>query len=383
MRRFLGLALTLLLVATAATACLTTPGDTSQISFVSTTTVNGWKYDFYRNAAYPCSISGDQTFVVGTKVGSSPTATAPLWVWMHGGGVGWFDSTGTPQPDSKQMTEQGPSGLQGGITNAGLAAGIRSDPAGFRMLAVSYCNRDLYSGAGEVDPNNPNTNSDGSARTTNGLLATKAAIAFTEATYPTGKYFLAGGSAGSAGAYNVAWAMQESGNAPAGVMGDASVVNVEAGAAANAQGACVDPKFNSGATAIIQQRLEPDLGNISNETDKLVSSGRLTVPLLHIWNHGDTNTCGSTPMACPLRDGSTVTLGVTDCTHQPLAAAITAEGPTSRSLNLPVCVDNDATPNCSLHVVTPHAGLVNTDPASPADYNAAALSWVDARLTDS
>jgi hypothetical protein len=143
MRRFLGLALTLLIVATAATACLTTPGDTSQISFVSTTTVNGWKYDFYRNAAYPCSISGDQTFVVGTKVGSSPTATTPLWVWMHGGGVGWFDSTGTPQPDSKQMTEQGPSGLQGGITNAGLAAGIRSDPAGFRMLAVSYCNRDL------------------------------------------------------------------------------------------------------------------------------------------------------------------------------------------------------------------------------------------------
>jgi hypothetical protein len=303
-------------------------------------------------------------------------------VWLHGGGVGWFDSTGTPQPDTQQMTEQGPSGLQGGITNAGLAAGIRSDSAGFRMLAVSYCNRDLYSGAGEVDPNNPNTNSDGSARTTNGLLATKAAIAFTEATYPTGKYFLAGGSAGSAGSYNVAWAMQESGNAPAGVMGDASVVNVEAGAAANAQGACVDPKFNSGATSIIQQRLEPDLGNIANETDKLVSSGRLTVPLLHIWNHGDTNTCGSTPMACPLRDGSTVTLGVTDCTHQPLAAAITAEGPSSRSLNLPVCVDNDATPNCSLHVVTPHAGLLNTDPASPADYNAAALAWIDARLAD-
>ena len=104
------------------------------------------------------------------------------------------------------MTEQAAAGLQGGITNPGLAAEIRADAAGFRTLAVSYCNRDLYSGTGEVDPNNPNTNADGSARTTNGLLATKAAIAFTEATYPTGKYFVAGGSAGSAGSYNVGFA---------------------------------------------------------------------------------------------------------------------------------------------------------------------------------
>ena len=79
------------------------------------------------------------------------------------------------------------------------------------MLAVSYCNRDIYSGTGQTDPNNPNKNTDGSARTTNGLQATKAAIAFTESTYPTSKYFLAGGSAGSAGAYYVGWSEQLSG----------------------------------------------------------------------------------------------------------------------------------------------------------------------------
>jgi hypothetical protein len=382
MRRVAGFALVVAVVALACAACLQTPGDTSQITFVSTTTVNGWKYDYYRNAAYPCSISGDQTFVIGTKVGSSPAASAPLWVWLHGGGVGFFDTNGTPKPDTSQMTEQSATSLQSGITNAGLATKVQNDAAGFRTLAVSYCNRDIYSGTGQVDPNNPHTNIDGSARTTNGLLATKAAIAFAESTYPTGKYFVAGGSAGSAGSYYVAWSLQLSGNPPAGVVGDASVVNLEQGTAAFEQGACTTSHYNPTQAAIIQQRLDPQIGDPNNEIDRLVASGQLTVPLLHIWNHGDVNTCGAAPMLCPLRDGTSVTMGNTDCDHQPLAAAITAEGPTSASKNLPVCVDADATPDCSLHVVTPHAGLTNTDPASPADYNGAAIAWIDARLLD-
>ncbi len=380
MRRFLSLGLGLALLAVAGTACLTIPGTTSQINLVSSTTVNGWQYDFYRNSAYPCSISGYQTFVVGTKMGSSPTASSPLWVWMHGGGVGYFDSSGTPQPDASEMTENSAASLQATLTNAGLSANVQADPAGFRMLAVSYCNRDIYSGTGQTDPNNPNTNTDGSARTTNGLQATKAAIAFTEATYPTSKYFLAGGSAGSAGAYYVGWSEQLSGNPPAGVVGDASVVNVEEGTAAYQQGVCRNGNFDPNAEPIISQRLDPQIADVNNEVDKLVASGQLTVPLLHIWNHADTNTCGSTPMQCPIRDGSVVTMGATDCDHQPLAAAITAEGPNSTSENLPLCVQLPGTPSCSLHVVTTHAGLTNSDPASPSNYLAAIMTWVDLRL---
>ena len=105
MRRFISLCVALAVVAIGTTACLSLPGDTSHIQLVSTSTVNGWKYDFYRNTAYPCSISGDQTFVVGTKVASSATASVPLWVWMHGGGVGYFDASGTPRPDTSQMSE--------------------------------------------------------------------------------------------------------------------------------------------------------------------------------------------------------------------------------------------------------------------------------------
>jgi hypothetical protein len=103
---------------------------------------------------------------------------------------------------------------------------------------------------------------------------------------------------------------------------------------------------------------------------------------MHIWNHGDSNTCGSVPVTCPLHDGTTATMGITDCIHEPMRRAIAAQGPTSRSTNLPVCVDTDTTPDCSTHVVTTRTGVLNTDPSTPADYLGAIIGWVDARLTD-
>jgi hypothetical protein len=85
-------------------------------------------------------------------------------------------------------------------------------------------------------------------------------------------------------------------------------------------------------------------------------------------------------MQCPRRDGTTVRLGVTDCFHGGMRIASANQGPTSRSKNLPVCVDADPIKDCSLHVVSNQSGLVNTDPASPADYLTAVTSWIDARL---
>ena len=213
------------------------------------------------------------------------------------------------------------------------------------------------------------------------MLSTKAAVQYAHALYPTTKTFLHGGSAGSAGTFGVAWSMQLQGIAPGGVVADASVVNREAFDAAFAQGVCVD-KNDPARLDPVTARVHPALGDIDNEPDKLVADGRLSVPLMHIWNHGDVNTCGSVAISCPLRDGSRVTMGATDCIHEPMRAAIAAQGPVSRSTNLPVCVDNDATPDCSTHVVTNKPGLVNTDPATPADYLGTVMGWVHARLAD-
>jgi hypothetical protein len=371
----------LAVVATACVPPLSTPGNTASVQFLGTTSTGGWQYDSYRNTAYPCSVSGYQTFVIGTKVGSSATAPAPLWAFLHGGGAGYFDANGNPVPSANQKREESVDSLVVHLTNNGLLGKVRADAAGFRTLAVSYCSHDVYAGANSTDPHNPNTTPDGQPRTTNGLLATKAAIAYVKTLYPTTKVFLHGTSAGSAGAYGVAWSMQQEGVAPAGVVADASIINVEALQAGFAAGICTDdndPARLSGIAA----RVHPDLANVDNESDKLVSSGRLTVPLLHIWNHGDQNTCGAAPVACPLRDGTHVTLGINDCIHEPMRRAIAAQGASSRSTNFPVCVDTDATPDCSTHVVTTRPNARNTDPSTPADYLTAMMAWVHARLAD-
>ena len=165
-------------------APLNSPGKTAQIEFVSTATTGGYKFDYYRNLAYPCSISGYQTFVIGTKVGSSATDTRPLWVHMHGGGVGWFNSAGEPQPGPGQKVEEAASGLINRLRDNGVIGRARNDAVGFRFVAVSMCNHDIYAGGDQLDPNNPNKTPDGKPRTTNGMFATKAAIAYAKHAVP-------------------------------------------------------------------------------------------------------------------------------------------------------------------------------------------------------
>ena len=170
------------------------PGATDRIEFIGTTVVDGYSFDQYRNLAYPCLIRGYQTFAIGTKVGSDPNATRPLWVRMHGGGVGWFGPDGSPLPNAAQKSEE-TDVLTNTLTQGGLMARVRSAPAGFRLLSVSMCDHDIYSGGDQPDPNNPNTTPDGKPRTVNGLFATKAAIQLALKKLPTSKFFLHGTSA--------------------------------------------------------------------------------------------------------------------------------------------------------------------------------------------
>jgi hypothetical protein len=380
------LAVVLALALAALTGChpVGEPAKTDQIQFVGTTTVDGYKFDQYRNLAYPCSISGYQTFVIGTKVGSSDTETKPLWVRMRGGGVGYFDSTGEPQPSAGNKSEESAATSISFLNPNGLMELVRNDPLGFRLVSVSMCNHDIYAGGDQPDPNNPNTLPNGEGRTVNGLFATKAAIQFARAKYPTSKFFLQGTSAGSAGSLGVSWGLQEQGIPPAGTIADSGVVNIEWEKARHDQGTCSDfgSDRDAEALAAIRARSQFQLADIKNEPDKLVSRGALKVPLIHIWNSADTNVCGATQMSCPLRDGSTVPMGAANCVHEPLRAAIAGLGAGSPSRNMRVCVSNPpAAGTCTVHVVTTRH-VQNTDPSSPADYNGAILDWVHARLND-
>lgn len=126
----------------------------------------------------------------------------------------------------------------------------------------------------------------------------------------------------------------------------------------------------------------------TNQPDLAVADEPCRTPIMHVWDHGDHNACGATPMLCPTRSGSPVTMGSADCVHEPCGRRSRRAGPRQPLGEHGAVVDDPARPEaCDRHVPTSSGTLVNTDPAFPADYNAAILAWVDAppprRLTTS
>ena len=145
--------------------------------------------DFYRNTAYTCGFSGNYTFLV-VEPRDKPGTEAPLWVFLHGGGAGYFDEQQTykigiaPNTDisrnpSEHNTEKTLEKLRDGqlfyrTTNANgeikNSTITRRIMEGYRILIVSMCDHDLHSGMGTPYLNNPNGGE------VNGLQANMAAI---------------------------------------------------------------------------------------------------------------------------------------------------------------------------------------------------------------
>ena len=200
-----------------------------RIEFVGSSVVDGYKFDQYRNLAYPCSISGYQTFVIGTKVGSSDTETRPLWVRMRGGGVGFFDSAGNPQPSAGNKSEESAATSIRFVTGARAdAAGARATPPAFRLVSVSMCNHDIYAGGDQPDPNNPNTLPDGirphgqrPVRDQGGDPVRAGAVPDRQDLPARDERRLGGGAVGGL------VGLEEQGIPPAGAVADSGVVNLE------------------------------------------------------------------------------------------------------------------------------------------------------------
>ena len=214
-KRSCGLAAAVAIFALVASACI--PRDTTQIALTQESAANAlgltWELDFYRNTAYECGLSGNYTFLVMNPAGD-PDAEAPLWVYLHGGGVGYYDDTGTYVAVKNQtentfnheetftdlFTDQVVRHSFNTNTNQPIDSTLkRRIEEGYRVLAVSMCDHDLYSGLGTPYPNNPNPDAE-----VNGLEATMAAIDYTAANYATTHVFAHGTSAGSIGAWSLA-----------------------------------------------------------------------------------------------------------------------------------------------------------------------------------
>ncbi|MCO5328000.1 MAG: hypothetical protein M9964_13265 [Solirubrobacterales bacterium] len=369
--------------AAAAQAPLDSAGKVDGIQLVDTTTTqDGVKWDFFRNLDYPCSISGYQTFAVGTAAGSDPSAPAPLWVRMRGGGVGYFNAAGQPQPSAGNKTENDFDTLIGFTEGNDLNQRISALPAGFRTVSVSMCSHDIYAGGDQVDPNNPNLTPDGQPRHTNGLFATKAAIRYVQEHYPTTRTFLHGTSAGSAGTFSVAYSLQLEDRPVSGYVADSGAPNPANEIDQNNAGtSCAR---GTEALAAISARIHPDLAG--HPPDQLIGNGDSTAPVFNIWNKNDTNACGDEQLPCTMSDGSTQVLSGSECREARVSEAIRALPPDRNSVDLKVCVANNNGPpgNCLRHVVTTVKPSVypNTAPGGPADFNGAIVDWVGQRLAD-
>ncbi len=363
------------------------PDPTAQIVKVAEATQAGYHAEFYENRAYTCGVSGYQTFVVAWRVGVPTDEPRPLWVRLHGGGVGAFNDAGEYVPqfwfpeslDQETFDELGTFGLGGG-----LMARIRAHPAGFRVVIPSMCDHDLYGGIGNDDPNNPfSPDENGNTRATDGLLATEAAVDFARAQLATTATFVHGTSAGSAGAFHLAYALEGGGDPVTGIIMDSGVNDHTANAAFEAYveqnpGTCSDAGFATYDYDAMRARFAHLLQPIW-EAAYTVEHGLFSTPVFHLWDRRDPNLCADTPIPYVDDDGTQKVLGAADLPHEDLAAAIVAHPPggPGASTNLRVCTENDPDP-CGAHI--PSGKSNSTDADTGLDINQQIVDWVDDRL---
>jgi len=360
------------------------PFTTERIELVDTATVEGFTIEFYRNLSYTCGMSGYQTFAVVYPEALPLTEERPLWVRMHGGGVGAFapDGSYVPPGDIGMIDEESALELAGLLRETGLVAKIRTHPAGFRFLMPSMCDHDLYSGVGVPEPNNPySPDENGETRAADGLLATKAAVAFTRERAATSHIFLQGTSAGSIGAFSVAYTFERSGLRLSGIVMDSHVL-------AEALADIIE----AGCTPFDVELTIAKVGPIMDEEnlpDRVVLGGAVTVPIVHVWDRGDPACCGENPITWVDDEGVEHTTGSCDYQHEAFRAAIEAAPPGGASMNLRLCVNAPATTGpgaCDMHSPTKIAFDEPTPPgdqdAGGRDYNQLIADWVTERLAD-
>ena len=191
-----------------------------------------WRLKFYRNTAYKCGLSGHYTFVI-IEPRNAPGKAAPLWVYYHGGGFGYFDNGGVYRTlkfqnkdtynheesfETLSKVNAGNPVFKDGKFVGGDNTMTRRLKEGYRMLVMGYGDHDTYSGMGTPYPNNPKGGE------VNGLQASMSAVEYTVANHPTTQVFAHGTSAGSSGAYSLAFAFAQEDIDLTGVVMDSKIV---------------------------------------------------------------------------------------------------------------------------------------------------------------
>ena len=179
------------------------PFTTERIQLIASEEADGWNYEFYRNHAYTCGVSGYQTFLLAYREDTPLSERRPLWMRLHGGGGDTWLRDGTYSPPvhyPRMLNEESFKLLKRHFGDPGLLEYVRGHSAGFRFLVASLCDHDFYSGVGQIDPYNPhNPDENGKKRRLDGLPANLSALAFERGRLNSGHVFVHGTSAGSIG----------------------------------------------------------------------------------------------------------------------------------------------------------------------------------------
>jgi len=256
-----------------------------KIALVSTETRTygniNFKVDFYRNLAYRCGREGYFTFVIAEReeiIGKE----APLWVFLHGGGTGYYDSGhkyhGAEKYNSEETAAALADNLKGAFTGNIPASNVLGKRVGenWRFLIPSMCDHDLYGGMGWLYPNDPNWNGTDKVE---GLQATMSAMHFTvkgnsvNSGRDTSLVFLHGQSAGSAGAYIVSEGFVNNGIALNGALLDCYIIHTRSQnlSAAGCTPMNKDPFWND---VELQTKLGPFSSDVSLYIEKVIGTSR-------------------------------------------------------------------------------------------------------------
>jgi len=173
--------------------------------------------DYYRNQAYQCGSEGDYGFLV-VNPRNNPDASAPLWVYLHGGNQSTNQSTDYDPNVDTWNHENTYEELWGTfesqlVDDNGLKDNTlkRRMEEGYRILMLSTCDTSWYWNAEE----NGNY----------GLQATMAAVDYAAEQYATSYVWAHGTEAGSLGAWKLASSYKFEGNPITGVIEDSGGLN--------------------------------------------------------------------------------------------------------------------------------------------------------------
>lgn len=227
-----------------------------------------WEAVLYRNNDVRCGKpdpdTGEDhfTFAViepeGTSGAQATGTEASLWVYLHGGGIGYYDTEVDPDggeevfyvgDEENNFAED----LQTLVTRAGSPGDtilMRRLMNGWRVLAPTMCDHDLHAGEGQPYPDNPNYGEAGD--TVDGLLANKAALRWVAENRPTKWVVAHGTSAGAVGVFALAESMHAEGVDLNAAIMDAYLVTER-----------LQPLFDAGLTP--QQAKTPDFDTTKSQ----------------------------------------------------------------------------------------------------------------------